>query len=31
MEILAIAKIIDARFDEYSFPQITSKKIQELE
>ena len=31
VETLAIAKIIDARFDEYSFPQITSKKIQELE
>ena len=31
VETLAIAKIIDTRFDKYSFPQITSKKIQELE
>jgi len=27
VETLAIAKIIDTRFDKYSFPQITSKKI----
>jgi len=31
VKTLAIAKTIDARFDKYSFPQITSKKIQELE
>ena len=31
VETLAIAKTTNARFDEYSFPQITSKKIQELE
>jgi len=31
VKTLAIAKIIDTRFDKYSFPLITSKKIQELE
>jgi len=31
VETLAIAKITDARFDKYTFPLITSKKIQELE
>jgi hypothetical protein len=31
VETLAVAKIIDARFNEYTFPPITSKKIQELE
>ena len=30
VKTLAIAKTIDARFDKYSFPQITSKNIQEL-
>ena len=31
IETLVVAKTIDARFDKYTFPQITSKKIQELE
>ena len=31
VKTLAIAKTIDARFDKYTFPLITSKKIQELE
>jgi hypothetical protein len=31
VETLIVAKTTDARFDKYSFPQITSKRIQELE
>ena len=31
VETLAMAKITNARFDKYTFPLITSKKIQELE
>jgi len=31
VETLAVAKTTNARFDEYTFPLITSKKIQELE
>jgi hypothetical protein len=31
VKTLAIAKTTNARFDEYSFPLITSKRIQELE
>ena len=29
--MLAIAKITNARFNKYTFPLITSKRIQELE